>query len=123
METEKEVEVCREIEEQMEMDDPEVVEKMMKRDQNRNAWLLRTIARNVFNDIINELVREITGRVVAINISDEILEMTGWRVNLKMAWSILAEDRKLQRMIIWRIENQRLEEMWLSEAMKKEERL
>ena len=107
METEKEVEVCREIEEQMEMDDPEVVEKMMKRDQNRNAWLLRTIAKKVSNDIVNELVREIPGRAVARNILDEILEMIGWRVNLKMAWSILAEDRKLQRIIIWRIENQR----------------
>ena len=35
----------------------------------------------------------------------------------------MSEDRKLQRVITWRIENQRLEEMWLMEAVRKEERL
>ena len=35
----------------------------------------------------------------------------------------MSEDRKLQRVITWRIENQRLEEMWLMEALRKEERL
>ena len=120
---EKDTEVFREIEEQMEVDDPEVVERRIKRDQKRTAWQLRAIAKEVSNEIINEIVMEIPGRAVAINIFEEILEMIGWRVNLNMAWSILEEDRKLQRMIIWRIENQRLEEVWLAEAMKKEDRL
>ena len=120
---EKDTEVFREIEEQMEVDDPEVLERRIKRDQKRTAWQLRAIAKEVSNEIINEIVMEIPGRAVAINIFEEILEMIGWRVNLNMAWSILEEDRKLQRMIIWRIENQRLEEVWLAEAMKKEDRL
>ena len=72
---------------------------------------------------MNDLVMEVPGRAVAGTILDEILEMVGWRVSLKLAWSILSEDRKLQRVITWRIENQRLEEMWLTEAMRKEERL
>ena len=120
---EKDTEVFREIEEQMEVDDPEVVERRIKRDRKRTAWQLRAIAKEVSNEIINEIVMEIPGRAVAINIFEEILEMIGWRVNLNMAWSILEEDRKLQRMIIWRIENQWFEEEWLAEAMKKEDRL
>ena len=35
----------------------------------------------------------------------------------------MSEDRKLQRVITWRIENQRLEERWPMEAVRKEERL
>jgi hypothetical protein len=72
---EKEKEVCREIEEQIKVDDPEVVKRRIKRDQKSNAWLLRTITKQASNDIVNELVREIPGRAVARNILDEILEM------------------------------------------------
>ena len=49
--------------------------------------------------------------------------MVWWRMNLKVAWNILAVDRKLQRVITWRMENQSMEEMWLMEALRKEERL
>ena len=72
---------------------------------------------------ISDLVSEIPGRALAVNIMEEILEKIGWRVILKLAWSILAEDRKLQRLITWRIVYQRLEEIWLSKAMRKENRL
>ena len=119
----KENEAYREIEEQMEVDDPEIIERRIRRDQRKNAWVLRTMAKKVSVDILEELVSEIPGRAVAGNILDEMLEMMIWRVNLKIVWSVLESDRKLQRMIIWRIENQRLEEIWLAEAMKKEERL
>ena len=120
---EKENEAHKEIEEQMEVDDPEIIERRIRRDQRKNAWMLRTIAKKVSVDILEELVSEIPGRAVAGNILDEMLEMMNWRVSLKIAWSILESDKKLQRMITWRIENQRLEEIWLAEAMKKEERL
>ena len=50
-------------------------------------------------------------------IPTDILEMEGWRVNLKLAWSILAYVRKLQRVITLRIENRKLEEILLMEVM------
>ena len=61
----------------MEVDDPEVVERRIKRFQKRTAWQLRAIAKEVSNEIINEIVMEIPGRAVAINILEEILTMIG----------------------------------------------
>ena len=44
--------------------------------------------RSIAKDVLNDLVMEVPGRAVAGIILEEILEMVGWRVNLKLAWSI-----------------------------------
>ena len=49
------------------------MERRMKRDQKRNAWLMRSIA----NDILNDLVMEVQGKAVAGTILDEIQKIVG----------------------------------------------
>ena len=50
--------MLREIDEQMEVDDPEVIERRIKRDQKRNAWLMRSIAKDISKDIVNRVCHE-----------------------------------------------------------------
>ena len=54
---------------------------------------------------------------------EEILETAWLRLKVNAAWSILEDDRRVQRIITWRMDTQRLDEQLLVAAMLKEERL
>ena len=53
----------------------------------------------------------------------EVLEIAWWRAGVNKAWRIIEGDRRMQKLIEWRIDSQKMEERLLLESMRKEERL
>jgi hypothetical protein len=53
---------------------------------------------------------------------EEVLSMTVWRAGVNEVWANLEGDKRMQRLIEWRIESQRMDERLLLESIEKEER-
>ena len=49
--------------------------------------------------------------------------MTVWRAGVNEVWATLECDKKMQRLIEWRIDSQRMDERLLLESIEKEERI
>ena len=55
-------------------------------------------------------------------VMDDVPAMA-WRIRINEVWSILEKDRRMQRLIEWRMDNQRFDDRVLLESVMKEERL
>ena len=73
--------------------------------------------------LLEDVVRNIPGTSVVRQVMEDVLEMAWWRMKLNAVWSVLVDNKKMQRMVLWRVESQRMEEQFLMECMMKEERL
>ena len=69
--------------------------------------------------LLEYVVRNNPGTSVLRGVVEEVLEMAWWRMGLNAVWSILVYNK---RMVLWRVESQRMEEKFLMECMKKEEK-
>ena len=59
----------------------------------------------------------------AMSIMEEVLGMTVWRTGVNEVWAIMEGDKRMQRLVGWRMESQRMDERLLLESIEKEERL
>ena len=73
--------------------------------------------------MVADLVCQVPGVSVATAIMKEVLEMAWWRAGVNQAWAIIKGDRRIQRQIEWRMDNQRMDERVVLESIRKEERL
>ena len=99
--------------------DPETIERRMRRDAKKEAWMVK----EMINKLLGDVVRNIPGTSVVRGVIKEVVEMAWWRIGLNTVWSVLVNDRRMQRMVSWRMESQKMEEKFLMESMLREERL
>jgi hypothetical protein len=99
--------------------DPETIERRMRRDAKKEAWMVK----EMINKLLGDVVRNIPGTSVVRGVIKEVVEMAWWRIGLNTVWSVLVNDRRMQRMVSWRMETQKMEEKFLMESMLREERL
>ena len=95
-------------------------ENMYKMMTNKKA---RAVDRKMIGDLVSEMTMEVPGVSVATNIMREVLEMACWRARVNQVWAIMEGDRRIQRLIEWRMDNQRMDERITLESIRKEERL
>ena len=69
------------------------------------------------------LVDRIPAMAAAMSIMEEVLGMTVWRTGVNDVWAIMEGDKRMQRLVGWRMESQRMDERLLLESIEKEERL
>ena len=74
--------------------------------------------RMTISRLVSEMVDEVRGLSVARAVMKEVLEIAWWRAGVNKAWSIIEGDRRMQKLIEWRIDSQRMEERLLLESMK-----
>ena len=82
-------------------------ENMYKMMTNKKA---RAVDRKMIGDLVSEMTMEVPGVSVATNIMREVLEMACWRARVNQVWAIMEGDRRIQRLIEWRMDNQRMDE-------------
>ena len=70
----------------------------------------RAVDRKMIGDLVSEMTMEVPGVSVATNIMREVLEMACWRARVNQVWAIMEGDRRIQRLIEWRMDNQRMDE-------------
>ena len=95
-------------------------ENMYKMMANKKA---RAVDRKMIGDLVSEMTMEVPGVSGATNIMREVLEMACWRARVNQVWAIMEGDRRIQRLIEWRMDNQRMDERITLESIRKEERL
>ena len=108
-----------EISEKAKQPTPETIERLLSRDAKKEAWIVK----EMITKLLGDMVRNILGTSVVRGVVEEVVEMACWRIGLKAVWSILVYDRRMQRMVIWRMETHKMEKKFLMESMWKEERL
>ena len=108
-----------EISEEAAQPDPEKIVRLLRRDARKEAWIVKEIVTKLLEDV----VRNIPGTSVVRGVMEDVLEMAWLRLGLNTVWSVLVDNRRMQRMVLWRMESQRMEEKFLMECMMKEERL
>ena len=69
------------------------------------------------------IVCQVPGVSVATAIVKEVLEMAWWRAGVNQAWVTMEGDRRIQRLIEWRMDNQKMDERVVLESIRREERL
>ena len=83
----------------------------------------KAMDRMMISRLVLGMVDETQGRSVAGAVMKEVLEVAWWRAVVNKAWRIIEGDRRMQKLIEWRIDSQKMEERLLLESIRKEERL
>ena len=78
----------------------------------------KAMDRMTISRLVSEMLDEVQGLSVARAVMKEVLEIAWWRAGVNKAWSIIEGDRRMQKLIEWRIDSQRMEERLLLESMK-----
>ena len=73
--------------------------------------------------LVSGLVDRIPGVAATRSIIEEVLDMTVWRAGVNEVWAIMEGNTRMQRLVGWRMEAQRMDERLLLESIEKEERL
>ena len=102
----------------MEMILTRVAQQIRKEDSRRQAEGRLLVAR-----LMSNLVDVIPGVSATNSILEEVLSMTVWRAGVNEVWATLEGDKRMQRLIEWRIDSQRMDERLLLESIEKEERI
>ena len=83
----------------------------------------KAMDRMMISRLVSGMVDETQGRSVAGTVMKEVLEVAWWRAGVNKAWRIIEGDRRMQKLIEWRIDSQKMEERLVLESIRKEERL
>lgn len=83
----------------------------------------RAEGRMMITSLVADIVCKVTGVSVATAIMTEVVEMALWRAGVNQAWAIMEGDRRVQRLIQWRMDNQRMDERVVLESIERDERL
>ena len=74
------------------------------------------------NSLVSRMIDKIPAVSAAMSIMEEVIGMTVWRSGVNEVWA-MEGDKRMQRLVGWRIESQRMDERLLLESIEKEERL
>ena len=83
----------------------------------------KAMDRMMISRLVSGMVDEIQGQSVAGAVIKEVLEIAWWRAGVNKVWRIIEGDRRMQKLIEWRIDSQKMEERLVLESIRKEERL
>jgi hypothetical protein len=75
------------------------------------------------SSLVSRLVDRIPAVSAAMSIMEEVIGMTVWRTGVNEVWAIMEGDKRMQRLVGWRMESQRMDERLLLESIEKEARL
>ena len=106
----------------------EIVRKIPEKAADNKAKMIalkktKAMDRMMISRLVSGMVDEIQGQSVAGAVMKEVLEIASWRAGVNKAWRIIEGDRRMQKLIEWRIDSQKMEERLVLESIRKEERL
>ena len=88
---------------------PEMIERMAKRDRQQEAWRCR----RMIKEMVHNLIESVPALSSTMNVLDVVLETALLRVKVNAAWRILEDDRRVQRIMTWRMDIQKQDEQLL----------
>ena len=79
--------------------------------------------RRMITGLVAGIFCQVPGVSVATAIVKEVLEMAWWRAGVNQAWVTMEGVRRIQRLIEWRMDNQKMDERVVMESIRRDGRL
>ena len=70
-----------------------------------------------------KLLDRVRAREAVTGIMDEIVDKAWWKFRVENVWNIIRNEKDIQKVMIWRIDNQRQEERLMVNFRSRQERL